>query len=86
MPGHAYTSGVAPDLEPGPVENGGLLAGAARQDGVGGEGEDASLEGILMKDRSVVAAVQEGRNAPTKRDLTLEMWKVCSLCVKQCLE
>jgi len=102
MPGHADTSGVALDLEPGPADNGRLLAGAASQDGVGDEGgaasqdgvgdegADASLEGIPMKDRSVVApglpTAQEGRKAPTQRDLTLELWKVCSLCVKQSLE
>ena len=65
----------------------------ASEDGVGDEGADALLEGIPMKDRSVeegeggvVAAAQEGMHAPTKRDLTLEMWKVCSLCVVQSWE
>ena len=81
MPGHADTSSLALELEPGPSAHcglsdiGGLLTGAASQDGVGDEGVNASLEGIPMKDRSVVAAAQleGGRNAPTKRDLTLDM-------------
>ncbi|KAJ1481535.1 hypothetical protein T484DRAFT_1899265 [Baffinella frigidus] len=59
----------------------GLLAGAANHGWVGDEGADASLEGIPMRDRSVVAAAQRMRSTsmrsepPPKRDLTLEMWK-----------
>ena len=62
-----------PAAQHGLPDKAGLLAGAASQNGAGDGAADSSLVGIEMSDRNAVAAVKVV--APTKRDLTLEIWK-----------